>query len=96
MDWKSVEGGNGHTCALKTGGSIWCWGLNANGQLGIGGTAPASAPTQVGTGFGSLAVDFTHTCGVKTNGEIWCWGLDALGQLGDGVASHPSPVPVRQ
>ena len=35
-DWISVEGGQSHTCALRSDGSIYCWGSNAVGQLGLG------------------------------------------------------------
>jgi alpha-tubulin suppressor-like RCC1 family protein len=38
----SVSGGNNHTLALKHNGNVWAWGLNANGQLGQGGSAPGA------------------------------------------------------
>jgi alpha-tubulin suppressor-like RCC1 family protein len=45
-----VAAGGYHTCALKTDGSLWCWGDNQYGQLGqgVGDTAARSVPTHVG------------------------------------------------
>ena len=34
-DWASVTLGDHHGCAIKTDGSLWCWGSNASGQLGF-------------------------------------------------------------
>jgi alpha-tubulin suppressor-like RCC1 family protein len=34
--WVTVAAGQAHTCAIRGGGSLWCWGGNGNGQLGIG------------------------------------------------------------
>ena len=59
-DWKSVSCGSyiygNFTAALKTNGSLWTWGDNSTGQLGLGGTAPREIPTQVGLGTGWAAV----------------------------------------
>ncbi|MCS6799370.1 MAG: RCC1 domain-containing protein, partial [Myxococcota bacterium] len=37
-NWQLVEAGGYHTCAVRTDGSLWCWGGNSNGQLGLGDT----------------------------------------------------------
>jgi hypothetical protein len=40
-----VGGGNG--CAIKTDGSVWCWGTSRDGELGIGSTADTAGPAEV-------------------------------------------------
>ena len=52
MDWKTVSAGayrnGGFTAAIKTGGTLWTWGNNEAGQLGLGDKASRGVPTQVG------------------------------------------------
>jgi len=43
-----VASGNSHTCAVASDGSLWCWGDNTDGQLGLGSTAAHLLPTKVG------------------------------------------------
>jgi alpha-tubulin suppressor-like RCC1 family protein len=42
LDWLTVSVGDSHTCGVKAGTEVWCWGNNAKGELGSS-TAPASA-----------------------------------------------------
>jgi alpha-tubulin suppressor-like RCC1 family protein len=94
--WTALDAGGSHTCGIRTGGTLWCWGLNANGQLGIGSTIQRADPTQVtGTTWATVAVGGSHTCATKTNGTLWCWGLNTSGQLGDTtLVQKTSPVQV--
>jgi alpha-tubulin suppressor-like RCC1 family protein len=45
--WIMVAAGVTHTCALATGGTLWCWGDNSAGQLGIGSNVSREIPTRV-------------------------------------------------
>ena len=58
-----------HTCAIKTDGTLACWGDNDDGQ--------ASPPT--GTFIAVSAGDY-HTCAIKTDGTLACWGWNEYGQ----------------
>jgi alpha-tubulin suppressor-like RCC1 family protein len=43
--WKSIVAGWKHTCAARDDGTVWCWGSNASGALGVGSATPTSAST---------------------------------------------------
>ena len=96
-DAVSVEAGSGHTCAIRSGGSVDCWGANTFGQLGDGTTSPRTNPSAVlgiddATSLGATA----HTCAVRAGGSLECWGLNSSGQLGIGSTTNRYlPVPVR-
>lgn len=88
----------GHTCAIVSGGGVWCWGYNQWGQLGNGPGAPtqAASPVQVAGMVGATAVAAggRHTCALA-GGGVWCWGANESGQLGDTTnTQRTSPVQV--
>ncbi|MCF7843409.1 hypothetical protein K9M47_00755 [Candidatus Gracilibacteria bacterium] len=72
-----------HTCVVKSDSTVYCWGNNSQGQLGIG-TSEASkpAPVQVrgvsGSGFLTNIIQVAggngFTCAVKNDGTVYCWG----------------------
>lgn len=69
--------GNSHSCGLALeAGAAYCWGLNADGQLGTGGTQNRVVPTPVlgGLSFTTLALGQYHTCGLVSDGRAFCWG----------------------
>jgi len=45
--WVSVSGGGAHTLAIKTGGTLWAWGYNGDGELGNGTYTNSNVPVQV-------------------------------------------------
>ena len=48
LDWANLSGnGDGHTCGLRTDRSLWCWGTNWAGQLGLGDQEHRLVPTRV-------------------------------------------------
>jgi len=83
--------------ALKTDGTLWVWGRNAYGQLGINNTTPNSSPVQTvsgGTSWKQVNADAgSHMFAIKTDGTLWGWGKNTDGELGDGtVTNKSSPV----
>lgn len=92
LDWSSVAGGTTFTCAIKVGGSIWCWGLRDVGQMGNGSTSsflqfePAPGATTFAD-WQSLTAGDSHACAIRAGGALYCWGRGDEGQLGTGPLS---------
>ena len=95
-NWKQVSCGYQHTAAVKTDGTLWCWGWNNNGQLGDNTSTDRSSPVQTvtaGTNWKQVACGYTFTACTKTDGTLWLWGRNLEGQLGDNTAIlKSSPV----
>jgi alpha-tubulin suppressor-like RCC1 family protein len=85
-NWKSVSGGNFYTAAIKTDGTLWTWGLNTFGVLGINNSATRSTPVTTfagGTNWKSLECGNEHMAAIKTDGSLWVWGINSSsGTLG--------------
>jgi hypothetical protein len=89
-----ISAGDRHTCAIEVGGQGYCWGLNADGELGTAVAGDKTAPTAIAGGRTFLAISAGHgfSCGVVTGGQAYCWGLNSDGQLGDGSkTARPQP-----
>ena len=86
----SVAAGADHTMYVKTDGTLWATGSNAQGQLGDGGNLTSNTPVQVATGVASVAAGRVHTMYVKTDGTLWAMGDNRYGQLGDGTTTNRS------
>ena len=88
------------SCARTVDGLVYCWGENADGQLGDGEAAPTLYPVYVeelgGAAFQVVAMD-RATCALLRDGSVKCWGSNASGQLGMGTRDdlpHPKPQKV--
>jgi alpha-tubulin suppressor-like RCC1 family protein len=95
LTFSHVTTGYYHTCGLG-GTTVYCWGFNAEGQLGLGNDEWSVAPAAVAGDlrFSTLDAGAVHTCGVA-EGIVYCWGNNTYGQLGDGTrAQRGGPVPV--
>jgi len=92
--WASIGGGFGteSSSAIKTDGTLWTWGTNGSGQLGLGDTTNRSSPVQVGalTNWAFSAFGGAICTAVKTDGTLWTWGANAGGRLGLGNTTYYS------
>ena len=87
-----VAAGLDHTCVLRKGGLVRCWGEGSSGQLGHGTPEslgddehPALAgDLSLGALATSIAVGDSHSCAVLAGGTVRCWGTGADGRLGYG------------
>jgi alpha-tubulin suppressor-like RCC1 family protein len=100
-----LSGGGGfHTCALKTGGAAYCWGLDHMWQLGnnmasphqCSGEACSRVPMAVagGRAFSHIATSYAQTCGAVPGDDAYCWGWNWQYALGDGTDINRA-VPTR-
>ncbi|MBI4947259.1 MAG: T9SS type A sorting domain-containing protein [Bacteroidetes bacterium] len=83
--------------ALKSDGTLWAWGWNANGQLGDGTTATKLTPVQVSglTGITAVSAGAYYSLARKSDGTVWAWGYNNFGQLGDNTNTQRlTPVQV--
>ena len=101
-DWTSVTAGGLHTCALKADHTLWCWGDNPYGQLGVdtgtGTQAAQPTPVQVDGSWASVAAGDRFTCGTRSEGTLWCWGRNDHGQLAEPTnlgTDTPNPHPAQ-
>jgi alpha-tubulin suppressor-like RCC1 family protein len=77
--WNEVALGQGHTCAIRDGGALYCWGRNLGAQLGLGSNNPGQirAPARVGVAsdWRGLTMGQDDACALRGNtGELHCWG----------------------
>lgn len=98
-----VRTGITFTCALRTNGSVSCWGTSYAGQLGDGSFGAAAGKAVPGPVSGltdatSLVTGTDHACALRATGAVVCWGNNTHGQIGDGTSApgtmKPVPVPV--
>lgn len=91
----AVAAGRSHSCALLDDGSVSCWGLNQNGQLGDGTADTSATPVAVQLPTGrtarAIAAGDLHTCAILDDGSATCWGYNGDGGLGDGTDTDFSP-----
>jgi alpha-tubulin suppressor-like RCC1 family protein len=81
-----VAPGDEFTCALRDDRSVFCWGANAQGELGNGTRLPSATPLKVGLpSVAHLSAGDEHACGAKDDGSVWCWGYGQSGSVGSGV-----------
>jgi alpha-tubulin suppressor-like RCC1 family protein len=78
-------------------GTVWAWGLNKDGQLGIGKTSeaePKPVKVQGLTDVVEVAAGWRHSLALRRDGTVWAWGNNDHGQLG--ITPNPLvPYPVR-
>lgn len=106
-NWVDVSAGDSFTIALRSSGvlansnTLWTWGDNFDGQLGLGTSgifAGKNTPTQVGTNtkWVQISAGSSHVMAINDSGTLlnpnirtlWGWGLNNAGQLGNGVTGE--------
>ena len=97
--WSKVFAGWKVSFGIKPDGTLWAWGLNDVGQLGIGNTTNQFTPVQVGSDTDWVDVvsggagNDQFTIATKSDGTVWAWGDNQVGQYGNGTVGNPVYVP---
>lgn len=98
-DWIAIETATRISCGIRSDRSLWCWGTDASGALGIEGAVDAQRPTRVGTAtWHQISMKDQSVCGIQDgDGSLWCWGRNDTAQLGlpaDTLVHAPTRVGV--
>ena len=96
--WSKVFGGKEWISAIKTDGTLWTWGKNSVGQLGLNNKTSRSSPTQIGTdttwqnlNSGGYGLNFA----TKTDGTGWLWGYGEYGNFGNNTGTYRRSSPTQ-
>tara|TARA_B100001250_G_scaffold231919_1_gene199123 strand:+ start:349 stop:1638 length:1290 start_codon:yes stop_codon:yes gene_type:complete len=106
--WTDISTAMQTMCALKDDNTLWVWGENRNGQLGLNSSNynGPSSPTQIPGSWATAVVGGSDSSiggmGVKTDGTLWTWGRNRYGKLGytspsvaqEGATRYSSPTQV--
>lgn len=76
VSFTSVDVGDDFACAVAVDRTVWCWGSNESGQLGVDDVATESwVPVQVRGLAEVVTVDVdASACAIVANGDVLCWG----------------------
>lgn len=95
--WSQISCGQFSVYGIKDDGTLWAWGTNSGGQLGLGDTVDRSSPVQIGTltDWTDISAGLSCAYAVRSDGTLWSWGLNSNGQLGQGNTTNlSSPVQI--
>ncbi|MDD5528641.1 MAG: T9SS type A sorting domain-containing protein [bacterium] len=95
----SAGGGYDHSLAINSDSTVWAWGDNSFGQLGIGSSDYNShtVPEQTLdlTNVIAISAGNGHSLALKSDGTVWGWGANYYGQLGDSTTIYGRSQPVQ-
>ena len=94
-----IAAGHDHALAIRQDGSLWVWGKNDLGQLGLGTYDDIAhpKPTRIGTGTNWVAVaaGANHSLALKADGSLWAWGYNYYGQVGQQTPGALQITPIQ-
>ncbi|SDE34923.1 RCC1 domain-containing protein [Niabella drilacis] len=95
-----IEAGEQHALILTKDNTVWGYGNNLAGQLGVGDNNAdvpngyANSPVKIMEHVRDMAAGFLHTLILQEDHSIWAMGSNGNGQLGDGTTVDRT-VPVK-
>ena len=104
-NWTAVSAGGAHSHAVRSDGTLWAWGENANGMTGLGTTTGfQTTPTQVGTATNWATVSAAgnsnfhedgYSLAIRSDGTLWSWGHNDHGRTGLGTTTGNQLTPAQ-
>ena len=100
--WSDIGSGGYSAGAVRTDGTLWTWGHNWAGCLGLNqahNNTKYSSPKQIpGTTWSKVASGYFNMAAIKTDGTLWAWGSNSDGRDGTNSGqntdrSSPTQVP---
>ena len=97
-----ISAGVNHSLVVGRDGSLWAWGWNSNGQLGIGNTVNQTKPATIkdpankAQTFKAVrsSAGQLHSLAIRQDGNLWAWGDNQYGQLGSNRTTAKSTTPL--
>jgi alpha-tubulin suppressor-like RCC1 family protein len=91
---RRLEPGSWHACGSALGGTVYCWGSNAAGQVGDNTTTDRLTPAPVASEqhYVDLSGGSTYACALRVDGEADCWGHLPYTYLNDNIPAPGSVI----
>lgn len=85
-----IAAGQSHALALKSDSTVWAWGENGLGQLGVGSTTDSNVPVPVAglPPIAAVGAGPSSSFAIGTDGSVWAWGVNGQSQLGDASSTN--------
>jgi alpha-tubulin suppressor-like RCC1 family protein len=79
----------GHTCGIRSGGALYCWGYNGSGQVGDGTMTTRLTPTQISptTAWLQVSAGSRETCAIDSGRLLICWGSGSTAHTQQGLSA---------
>ena len=76
--WQHLALGDDRACGVKTDRTVYCWGRNVGGNLGIGVDTDTALPLAVVPAplMDSVTLNGYHQCGITVDHRTYCWGMN--------------------
>lgn len=90
----AVSLGYDHALVLRSDGTVWSWGYNSGGQLGLGSGSTRTVPTQIPTlqNVVQVVARGSFSMALKADGSVWAWGDNSGGRTGGSGTSVPVQI----
>jgi alpha-tubulin suppressor-like RCC1 family protein len=93
-----IVAGVTHAFSVDPDGSLWAWGSNRNGELGLGAVGPTAVRTPQKVpglaGVTQVAAGYVTSTALRSDGTLLVWGWEYYGLRGDGIDRGNSNLPV--